>query len=129
MRHLRQIPGIAAALFVTLAGLGTAVAGTRGGEGGSQAEEEQLCGAATYPGSFAIEVVSTGCTEADDFVFVIERAGESEFDLQVIRIVSDPCDGFERTIRLEFDRQSLGLDGDDVINLRNSLRGECPARW
>lgn len=126
---MKQVPIIVIALVLPLICPVTADAGVGEKEEGPQATLEHLCGASLSIEVFEIEVLSNGCTEVEDFVFVIERAGASEFDVQVIRVVPDRCDGFGRTVTLRFDRESLGLDGVDVVNLQNPMCGFCPDHW
>lgn len=120
---------IALVLLVLLGCFGSTLAGASDEEPPPFTDSERLCGASIWPETFYVDVMSNGCTEAGDFVFVTERAGQSEADLLIVRIRPDYCRGMVRRVTLEFNRKVLGLDGYDTINLQNPLSGYCPARW
>lgn len=127
--EMKPIMSIATILCALLSGVSTVSAGLSDGGQGQQAQVESICGAAIYPDALFVEVVSTGCTQPADFVFVIERGGLLEMDVQMLRINADLCDSFSRTVTLRFGRDELGLDEIDTMNFLNSWRGDCPERW
>ena len=127
---MKPVFSYAVALVLMIGGVHVAMAGS-GGESNElpQPRIEHVCGTSLQFETFEIDVLSNGCTKEEDFIFIVERAGPREFDVQVIRVVPDICYGPSRTVTLSFDRESLGLDGVDVVNLQNPMCGYCPDRW
>lgn len=117
---------IATLFLVILGGAGIVLGEAPRGDSNHHAVREQICGVVLLDDSLEVDVVSSGCTDVDDFCWVIEWAEPSEATAQMIRIVPDNCDSVEHTVTLVFDRTDLGLNEIGTLNIQNLLRSVCP---
>ncbi len=68
-------------------------------------------------GELAIEVVSTGCTKAEDFRFELKDGV-----LTVFRKVPDTCKAMPEKVRLTFKLRDIGLDPRKPFRLANEIQ-------
>ena len=85
------------------------------------AQEEVLHGISVEKETIAIDVTSTGCTENDDFRFLIKQKGKTRTEVTVIRIEPDPCDAVAHRVILQFSRKDVRLDTVPSFLITNSF--------
>jgi len=70
--------------------------------------------------TLTIEVTDCGCTDTDDFSFLVENVPQGTREVTVLRLTPDWCEAVPRLVQFQYDRKGRLRKGSFV--LRNELR-------
>lgn len=67
--------------------------------------------------SIVLHVVSTGCTTIDSIEARVEHIADDRATLTFLQLVPDHCRRMPFSVRFEYSRASLGIEGKEVMLL------------
>lgn len=92
----------------------------RPGQPGQPGQPEQLAAVTAVSQtaeSIVLHVVSTGCTTIDSIEARVEHIDDDRATLTFLQLVPDHCRRMPFSVRFEYSRASLGIEGKEVMLL------------
>ena len=84
-------------------------------------ETELLFRIERFKERLSIDVVTTGCTKADDFMLSTKLIKKNSYDIRVVRRALDNCRAVPRLTTIELKIPTFLLDTKNLIHIRNPL--------